>query len=328
MRTRSIITAAMLLLGAGAYAQTPVTKDTTATRIEIDLDIVDSDDSLSTTPAVDTDKKAAKPSKPSKKDLKASTQSEFPDLYLDTVTVKKAAAINDYTMLGLQYGMALSDVWWNPSTSHKMTFMPYNVGIFYTRYGKMFGFMPYFGFQAGIVFTQEGYAFKEDKEYNYTPTLLGTGEYSAKMNIIEVPVLAHCHIDFWKMKLLINAGCFAGYRLSIERYGDATKAEYVSSFTDYDRRFDWGLKAGAGVAFVFDPIEIHIQGMYKHSFQSLYEPDYNSELYYRYAYPYNVIVSVGLHVQLTRRTGKTSRELKQEARDRVYGTDLSTILSK
>ena len=60
--------------------------------------------------------------------------------------------------------------------------------------------------------------------------------------------------------------------------------------------------------------------MYKHSLSSLFNPDYNSKYYYRYAYPSNIIISAGLHFQLTKRTGKTKSELKKQAKDIVYGT--------
>ena len=70
---------------------------------------------------------------------------------------------------------------------------------------------------------------------------------------------------------------------------------------------------------MFDPIEIHIQGMYKHSLASLYEPDYYSEYYYRYAYPSNIIITAGIHYQLTKRTGKTKAYLKKQAKEMVYG---------
>ncbi|GEM_PF-146741 len=320
-----ITLALMFLVPAVSFGQEQ--KDTTKVPdVILDFDIVDSSDSLQV-PKEDPEQSTTKPKKPNRKDNKGQ-KTEWDEVYLDTVKVSKSGLINDYSMIGFQYGAGLSDVMWNPSTSHKMTFIPYNVGILYTRYGKMFNFMPYFGFQAGVFYTQEAYAFKEDKDSGYTPTLLGTGENSAIMNIIEVPVLAHCHIDFWKMKVLVNIGCYGGYRLSISREGPYVKEEYANSFTDYNRRFDWGLKGGAGFAFVFDPVEIHFQAMYKYSFSSLYRPDYNSDLYYRYAYPSNIVVSVGLHFQITRRTGKTTKQLKQEAYDRVYGTGVQEDQNK
>ena len=46
----------------------------------------------------------------------------------------------------------------------------------------------------------------------------------------------------------------------------------------------------------------------------------SSPYYYRYAYPMDAIVTVGVHFQLTKRSGKTSQALRQEAKRIVYGT--------
>ena len=239
--------------------------------------------------------------------------------YLDSVEVRKKIVINDYTMLGVQYGMSMSQVMWNPKMRQKSMFFPMNFGVFYTRYGKMFGYMPYFGFQAGIVYAKEGYSFKPDDETDAWPDLGGpySGVRQAVMDVIEVPLLAHMHVDFWKMKLIANIGFYAGYRLKIERSGSGISPEIADGFVDTDRRFDYGIKGGAGFAFIFDPVEIHFTAMYKYSMGALHKPDYYSNYYYRYAYPSNIIFSVGLHFQLTKRVGKTSHQIRREAKEQV-----------
>ena len=239
--------------------------------------------------------------------------------YLDSLDIRKKNVINDYSMIGIQYGIGLSQVMWNPTMQQGFLTVPYNIGIMYTRYGKMFGYMPYFGFQAGIVYTQEGYRFKEDDK-GYTPDV--EGAHQAVMNVIEVPVMAHCHVDFWKMKIIANIGFFAGYRLSIHRTGPSVAPEIQDAFLATDRRFDYGIKGGAGFGFVFDPVEIHITAMYKYSMGTLYDPDYYSQYYYRYAYPSNIIISAGLHFQLTKRTGKTRHQLRKEAREQIEAIDI------
>lgn len=238
--------------------------------------------------------------------------------YLDTIEVKKKIIINDYSMIGIQYGMSMSQVMWNPDMRQKPLFFPENFGIMYTRYGKMFGYMPYFGFQAGVIFAKEGYSFKADEQTGNWPDLGGpySGVREAVMDVIEVPLLAHIHVDFWKMKLLANIGFFAGYRLNIKRTGNISP-EVAEGFIDTDKRLDYGIKGGAGFAFVFDPVEIHFTAMYKYSMGMLHKPDYYSSYYYRYAYPSNIIFSVGVHFQLTKRIGKTRHQLRSEAKEQV-----------
>lgn len=252
------------------------------------------------------------------------------DIYLDTVKVVKASNINDYSMIGIQGGAGIGMMYWNPSKSQSMKFTPYNFGVMYTQYGKMFGYMSYFGFQIGAFYGCEGYRMKPSKQDDGSEILYPmdakTKETEALMTMVEVPFLAHCHIDFWKMKIIVNLGLFGGYRLSIHREGDQVNPDYADSFTPYNKRFDYGIKGGVGFGFVFDPIEIHLQAMYKQSLQSMYTPDYASEYYYRFAYPMNFVFSVGLHYQLTRRTGKTNKQLRQEAYDRVYGVSPVEIL--
>ena len=242
--------------------------------------------------------------------------------FLDTVNVKKKLKLNDYSMIGVQYGVGLSQVMWNPSQKQDMLFMPVNFGVTFTKYGKMFGYMPYFGFQAGIFYGQEGYQFEynEDKDYTYKIA----GAEKAVIDVVEVPVLSHLHFDLWHMKIIAQIGFYAGYRLSIHRYPGKTgyvAPENVRSFLPTDKRFDYGIKGGLGFGLVFGPIEIHIQAMYKHALSSLYEPDHASPYYYRFAYPSNIIISAGVHFQLSKRSGMSKAQLKKQAKEIVYGSN-------
>ena len=242
--------------------------------------------------------------------------------FLDTVNVKKKLKLNDYSMIGVQYGVGVSQVMWNPSQKQDMLFMPVNFGVTFTKYGKMFGYMPYFGFQAGIFYGQEGYQFEynEDKDYTYKIA----GAEKAVIDVVEVPVLSHLHFDLWHMKIIAQIGFYAGYRLSIHRFPGKTgyvAPENVRSFLPTDKRFDYGIKGGLGFGLVFDPIEIHIQAMYKHALSSLYEPDHASPYYYRFAYPSNIIISAGVHFQLSKRSGMSKAQLKKQAKEIVYGSN-------
>lgn len=124
--------------------------------------------------------------------------------------------INDYAMIGFQYGAGLSQVMWNPKQKQEMLFVPVNAGVTVTKYAKMFGFLPYFGFQAGLFYAREGYRFKYDKDNDYTYSVEGAEK--AIMDVIEVPLLLQCHVDLWNFKFMVNLGCYGGYRLAIERF--------------------------------------------------------------------------------------------------------------
>lgn len=244
------------------------------------------------------------------------------DSDLDSIDVKQKLFINDYTMIGIQYGAGVCRTFWNPRVEQDLAFVPANIGVTYTRYGKMFGYMPFFGFQAGVFYGQDAYQFKYSEEYNYTYTIEGAEK--AVIDVVEVPVLCHVHYDMWNFKLMLNIGAYAGYRLSIQRFPGKTGSvnpDYEHAFTPTDRRFDYGIKGGVGFGLVFDPIEIHINATYKHSLSSLYDPDHSSQYYYRFAYPASLVVSAGVHFQLTKRTGKTKASLRKEAKEMVYNIE-------
>lgn len=239
--------------------------------------------------------------------------------FLDTLNVKKKLSINDYSMIGFQYGVGLSQVSWNPAQKQDMVFIPMNIGLTYTKYGKMFGYMPYFGFQIGLIYTQEGYQFEYNEEKDYTYKIQGAEK--AIYDVVEMPMFFQFHYDLWNFKIMAQVGCYAGYRLAIERFPGKTGSvaeEMKHTFLDTDRRWDYGIKGGIGFGLVFDPIEIHFQAMYKYSMGTLYDPDHYSEIYYRFAYPTNIIVSAGVHYHLSKRSGKTKAELKKQARDMVF----------
>lgn len=244
------------------------------------------------------------------------------DSDIDSIDVKKKLIINDYSMIGVQYGAGVNRTYWNPRVEQDLVFMPMNIGVTYTRYGKMFGYMPFFGFQAGLFYSQDAYQFKYNEEYDYTYKIEGAEK--AVIDVIELPVLCHVHYDMWNFKLMLDIGAYAGYRLSIQRFPGKTgnvNPEYEHAFTPTDRRFDYGLKGGVGFGIVFDPIEIHLKATYKHSLSSLYDPDHYSQYYYRFAYPASLVVSAGVHFQLTKRSGKTKASLKKAAKDMVYNID-------
>lgn len=250
--------------------------------------------------------------------------SSITDEQLDTIDVRKKLVINDYTMIGVQYGAGLSRVSWNPSQKQDHVFTPINVGVTFTKYGKMFGYMPYFGFQAGFFYAREGYQFKYNEEKDYTYNIVGAER--ALIDVVEVPLLFQFHYDMWNFKILAQVGCFGGYRLSIERFdtkvtSTVLKPEHQHSFLETDRRWDYGIKGGGGFALVFEPVEFQVMLSYKHSLSSLYEPDHASKYYYRYAYPYNFILSVGANFHITKRTGKTKAEIRKMAKDMVYNRD-------
>ena len=79
---------------------------------------------------------------------------------------------------------------------------------------------------------------------------------------------------------------------------------------------------------MFDPVEIHLGAMARWGWSNLYPPDYldetyhpapNNSYYYRFAAPLDIMVYAGIHFQLTKRKGKTIKQLRKQAWETVYG---------
>lgn len=250
------------------------------------------------------------------------------------LVTKKKLVVNDYTTIGASYGVTVSKMLFNPSYGTGWLVNPNYFSVMWTRYGKMFGYMPYFGLEAGLSYGHQGFVMEYDKEANEYKTFpMGTYENKywvskETLRIIKLPVRAKFHVDMSFFRILANLGIYGGYRSSIIREGINVPDQFKNGFETTDNRWDYGLEGGAGFALIFDPVEIQFNVMASWSWNSLYTPDsspsqYN-KYYYRYADPLDIIATVGVHFQLTKRTGKTSHQLKKEAYDIVYGNTESS----
>ena len=246
--------------------------------------------------------------------------------YLDTVNVRGAKAINDYSMIGVNYGVTFSNVYFNPTKmGTTFRFQPTYFSLMYTHHEKMFNYIPYFGVTVGVSYWHSGVHFENNPDTGF-PLGYIDGATDVTMETVEIPAMMQMHFDSAPFKILANIGGYAGYRLSVEREGIYMDEDYAHSFRDYDYRFDYGLCGGAGFGLMFDPVEIHFNVLGRWSLQNLYAPDYYNEIfhpyntyYYRYANPIDISVTVGVYIQLSKRTGKTTAQIKKQARETVYG---------
>ena len=231
-------------------------------------------------------------------------------------SLKRVFSLNDYTLFGVEYGASASKMQFNPSKTQTYMISPNTFGVFVIKYGKLFDGSPNFGFKLGARYTHEGYQFKENKETGITPNLEGANK--AIIEYAEVPFMAHFHADGLHFKVMVDAGIYGGYRLSIERIGDRVREEYRHAFMEWDRRLDYGLTGGVGFGLVFNPFEFHVNGNVRYSWGTLYDPDYFHKDFYRFAYPLDFMLTAGLYFQITKRNGKTRSQIKHEAYEQVY----------
>ena len=231
----------------------------------------------------------------------------------------KKAMINDYVMIGVNYGVTFSNMMYTPSRHNRAwQFSPNYVSVTFTKFSKMFDNIPMFALVVGVAHGYEGFGFLRDPSTGRSQEVDGAEQ--GTIEVFEIPALAQIHIDFHPGKIMANVGVYGGWRNSISRSGPNLEPEFANAFRPYENRWEYGLQGGAGFALMFDPVEIHFNALLRWSWSSLYAPDSASQYYYRYAYPMDIIATVGVHFQLTKRSGKTTSQLRREAKDIVYGT--------
>ena len=262
--------------------------------------------------------------------LSAQIVEDFPDEYLDTVKLRAGDVVNDVSTIGINFGGTFTGMNFNPSHSQHRDFWPGHVSIMYSRYEKMFDYLPNFGFMVGVEYGHEGYHFKQNKETGNTFVYYKERSEAIKMSVVEVPFLGMIHFDTRYTKAYADVGIYGGYRLSIERFGPLVEEQYKYDWYDTDIRWDYGFQGGAGFALVCSPVEISVSAQLRYGLSSIFTPDSQfpegsgyedrNQYYYRFAYPLDIMITFGVHFELGKRYGKTKKALKHEAYEIVYGT--------
>ena len=210
----------------------------------------------------------------------ASAQDNFifdmPNDFADIDTVAPPTKFKSIHMIGAGYGVNLSGVNSSPKIGQERIWTFNNIGVYYTYYHALWDHLFNFGLVVGAKHGYEGFASTYDT-------------YGETCEIIEVPLISQFKIDFLPFRLLVNIGTYGGYRLSTDKEG---------GFDKYDQRYDYGVIGGVGLAVVFKPIEIHIEGNYKYALASMYHTNKISDIYWIYTYPQNIMISASVHVHL------------------------------
>ena len=241
--------------------------------------------------------------------------------YLDNTPLPKKARINDYWIVGVHGGVSLQYGYYNPT--RQVRFHPnmpvYGVSI--TRFATMMNTFPNLGMEVGFQHNYEGYCFKEYEVDGNTYRQDVDGAHEAYIEVPEVFLLTHGHIDMGPYaKINLKLGMFGGYRTSITRIHDNAypvyfNPDYANAFRETDNRWTYGVQGGLGFGLMLDPIEIHLGVQIKWGWSSFYHPDVASPYYYRFAYPLDGAVTLGVYYQLTKRRGHTRGSLRRLARE-------------
>ena len=201
---------------------------------------------------------------------------EFRMLTQDSTTKAPPKKFKPIGMLGVKYGVSISDIKFGQTINKKSVIMPINISLLYTYYNDLWDMLPNFGLQAELRYAREG--------FNCEYPLIG----NERFELIDLSILSQFRINIDRFRILVNIGPYAGYRLSVEG----------REWNSYDNRFDYGLIGGAGCGVTFGKMELHLEGNYKFALSSIYHMNKTSEEYWNPAYPRNIIISLALFYHL------------------------------
>lgn len=175
-------------------------------------------------------------------------------------------------MAGISYGYIIGNVNFDPPVNHNPVTTSSNFSVLYNYYHDIWGSSPYFGFQTGLSRIESG--------YEMSGTRFITQMY-------RIPLVSQFHIDFWRMRLLVNLGTYGAYRTGLSE-------PEGSSFDPEDKRLEFGIIGGGGLAFIVKPFEIHLEVNYNHSLTYLSDPRKGGSERPQYTYPNHLIFSASL----------------------------------
>ena len=236
--------------------------------------------------------------------------------WLDNAPMPKKARINDYWIVGVHGGVSLQHGFFNPPRQVSFYLNKPVYGFSITRFATMMNSFPNLGMEVGFQHNYEGYQFKEYEVDGRKYRQDIDGAYQAYLEVPEAFIVTHGHIDMGQyVKMNVKVGMFGGYRMNITREGPYVDPAIVHEFQASDNRWTYGIQGGLGFGLMFDPIEVHLGVQVKWGWSPFYKPDTYSPYYYRFAYPLDGAVTLGVYYQLTKRRGHSRTALRRLARD-------------
>jgi len=160
--------------------------------------------------------------------------------------------------IGIKEGVTISSVSFTPKQRDSSTVQWLNVGIVYKYYNS-----PWVGFQTGLNYAEKGFVWNDT---------------TRRYKVLELPLLSQFHYEAWHLRFIINAGMYASYALSVDKsYKVDGVVKKDNSFTERDRRLEYGLHIGGGFGIIFKPFELQFEAGYQFAFSYMMAPHHANE---------------------------------------------------
>lgn len=205
--------------------------------------------------------------------------------------IKDSTKIREH-LIGVKYGASLNDVFYSQDIDTKALLSSKNFGVYYTYYHSLWNSIPLFGVETGFEVGEMGYKSVRYLDPEGTPNRRSEVG-NERFQIMSIPFTSQFRIDFWKMRLLLNIGCWGSYKYSASFSGNVSE-----TITSTYKKFGYGVMGGGGLAFVFSPIEFHFEVNYKYNFSNLYDKEVFYNNVWVSSHTTQLVISAGIFIRI------------------------------
>lgn len=196
-------------------------------------------------------------------------------------------------LIGVKYGFANCNLSFDKKINQKGITSGKEIGIFYTYYHSLWNTMPYFGLSVGVQMAESGFKLVNDGYFppeDQPQDNLPEEEY--RYRIIQIPVISQFRVEFWRMRAMLNLGCYGSYKISTVKEGQ---------YSQNVNKPEVGVIGGGGLAFIFHPFELHLEANYHYAFSLYFKPDTFSERVWYLGHNSRLVFNVGLFFSLDKK---------------------------
>jgi hypothetical protein len=178
--------------------------------------------------------------------------------------------------IGIKTGLSLANVAYKTDTLKLLGLEPSGKAGLSTGFAGAYRLSPSFSIQAELLYIQKGFMY-EASHISLMGFSFPTPEARLFLNYLELPLLARGEVKAGPLKILVSGGPSFAYALNgkytVEeiRVNGTVLQERTSGKINFDgsdrvKRFDLGIKAGAGVGYSFNKSLLMLEVRYGRSF--------------------------------------------------------------
>lgn len=202
------------------------------------------------------------------------------------------------TYVGIRGGYSVSTIFFSPTRYQEaLVGGGIDLGLALKTYQNK-----YVGFQGELNLIQRG----------YTTPYQEVNKYKRVNTYLEVPIFFQIQLPIKQLDIFANAGCYGGILLSAQEGNNSTGKFQMTNYrlnSLYDKRFDFGLASGGGIAYEFSFGIIQAEYRVNYGLADLFKSTWEGMPNHSRAFVQSINVSYLFPVDKLKRKSKKPKEV-------------------